>query len=68
MGTILTSKDKVIILKDATETKNHFTLFKYMLDTIDDKLFYRYDKEISFYIKRWYLNRIMKKEWFNVGE
>ena len=37
-GTILTSKDKVIVLKDATETKNHFTLFKYMLDTIDDKL------------------------------
>lgn len=27
-GTILTSKDKVIVLKDATETKNHFTLFK----------------------------------------
>ena len=37
-GTILTSSDKVIVLKDATETKNHFTLFKYMLDTIDDKL------------------------------
>lgn len=37
-GTILTSKDKVIVLKDATETKNHFTLFKYMLDTIDEKL------------------------------
>lgn len=37
-GTILTSSEKVIVLKDATETKNHFTLFKYMLDTIDDKL------------------------------
>lgn len=37
-GTILTSADKVIVLKDAIETKNHFTLFKYMLDTIDDKL------------------------------
>ena len=36
-GTILTSSDKVIVLKDAIETKNHFTLFKYMLDTIDDK-------------------------------
>lgn len=36
-GTILTSSDKVIVLKDATETKNHFTLFKYMLDTINDK-------------------------------
>ena len=31
-GTILTSTDKVIVLKDATEIKNHFTLFKYMLD------------------------------------
>ena len=37
-GTILTSSDKVIVLKDATETKNCCTLFKYMLDTIDDKL------------------------------
>lgn len=37
-GTILTSGDKVIVLKDATETKNHFTLFKYMLDTIEEKL------------------------------
>lgn len=33
-GTILTSSDKVISLKETTETKNHFTLFKYMLDTI----------------------------------
>ena len=37
-GTILTSKDKVIVLKDATEVKNHFTLFKYMLDTINEPL------------------------------
>ncbi len=37
-GTILTSGDKVIVLKDATETKNHFTLFKYMLDTVDEQL------------------------------
>ena len=37
-GTILASSDKVIVLKDATETKNHFTLFKYMLDTIEEKL------------------------------
>ncbi len=37
--TTLISSDKVIVLKDTTETKNHFTLFKYMLDTIDDKLF-----------------------------
>ena len=37
-GTILANKNKVIVLKDAIETKNHFSLFKYMLDTIDDEL------------------------------
>lgn len=37
-GTILTSKDEVINLKDATETKKHFTLFKYMLETLDESL------------------------------
>ena len=29
-GTILASEEKVIVIKDVTETKNHFTLFKYM--------------------------------------
>ncbi len=29
-GTILATTNKVIILKEAIETKNHFTLFKYM--------------------------------------
>lgn len=29
-GTIITSSDKVIVLKDATEIQNHFTLFKYI--------------------------------------
>ena len=52
-GTILTNTNKVIVLKDATETKNHFTLFKYMLDTIDDKDGTLTDSE---------------KVWFNVGE
>ena len=37
-GTILASKDKVIVLKDATVIKNHFTLFKYMLDNLEEKL------------------------------
>ena len=37
-GTILSNSDKVIVLKDATETKNHFTLLKYMLDTLDELL------------------------------
>ena len=66
-GTILTSKDKVIVLKDATETKNHFTLFKYMLDTIDDKLTEDMIKKFHFILKDGTLND-SEKEWFNVGE
>lgn len=34
--TILTSKDKVISLKDMTKIQNHFTLFKYMLNTLEE--------------------------------
>ncbi len=66
-GTILTSSDKVIVLKDATETKNHFTLFKYMLDTIDDKLSEDMIKKFHFILKDGTLTDD-EKEWFNVGE
>ena len=66
-GTILTSSDKVIVLKDATETKNHFTLFKYMLDTIDDKLTEEMIKKFHFILKDGTLTDSEKK-WFNVGE
>ena len=50
-GTILTNKDKVINLKDATETKNHFTLFKYMLDTLDESLTEDLIKKFHFILK-----------------
>ncbi len=66
-GTILTSNDKVIVLKDATETKNHFTLFKYMLDTIDDNLTEDMIKKFHFILKDGTLSD-SEKEWFNVGE
>ena len=66
-GTILTSADKVIVLKDAIETKNHFTLFKYMLDTIDDKLSEDMIKKFHFILKDGALTD-NEKEWFNVGE
>lgn len=66
-GTILTSKDKVIVLKDATETKNHFTLFKYMLDTIGDKLTEDMIKKFHFILKDGTLTD-SEKERFNVGE
>ena len=66
-GTILTNKNKVIVLKDATETKNHFTLFKYMLDTIDDKLSEDMIKKFHFILKDGTLTD-SEKEWFNVGE
>ncbi len=66
-GTILTSGDKVIVLKDATETKNHFTLFKYMLETIDDKLNEDMIKKFHFILKDGTLSDD-EKSWFNVGE
>ena len=66
-GTILTSENKIIVLKDATETKNHFTLFKYMLDTIDEKLNEDMIKKFYFILKD---GTLMDEEkvWFNVGE
>ena len=66
-GTILTSKDKVIVLKDVTETKNHFTLFKYMLDTINEELSEEMIKKFHFILKDGTLTD-SEKEWFNVGE
>ena len=66
-GTILASNDKVIVLKDATETKNHFTLFKYMLDTLDNPLDEDMIKKYHFILKDGTLTD-SEKEWFNVGE
>ena len=66
-GTIFTSADKVISLKDITETKNHFTLFKFMLDTIDSELTEELIKKYHFILKNGTLTD-EEKEWFNVGE
>lgn len=66
-GTILTEGEKVIVLKDATEVKNHFTLFKYMLDTIDEELSEEMIKKFHFILKDGTLTDD-EKEWFNVGE
>lgn len=66
-GTILTSSDKVIVLKDATEVKNHFTLFKYMLDTIEEKLSEDMIKKFHFILKEGTLID-EEKEWFVVGD
>jgi Fic family protein len=66
-GTILTNKDKVIVLKYVTETKNHFTLFKYMLDTIEESLSEDMIKKYHFILKDGTLTD-EEKEWFNVGE
>ena len=74
-GTILTSEDKVIVIKDITETKNHFTLFKYMLDTINEPLSEDMIKKYHFILiivvsVRWYFKRSCqykkyRKELFN---
>ncbi|UKI26708.1 MAG: hypothetical protein L6V91_08200 [Bacilli bacterium] len=54
-GTILTSEDKVIVIKDITETKKIiFTLFKYMLDTINEPLSEDMIKKYHFILKKWY--------------
>ena len=66
-GTILTDSKKVIVLKDATEIKNHFTLFKYMLDTINDELTEELIKKYHFILKDGTLTD-QEKEWFKVGE
>jgi len=66
-GTILTNSDKVIVLKDVTETKNHFTLFKYMLDTIEEKLSQDLIKKFHFILKDGTLTD-EEKEWVNVGD
>ena len=66
-GTILTTGEKVIVLKDATEIKNHFTLFKYMLETIDDELTEDMIKKFHFILKNGTLTD-EEKLWFNVGE
>lgn len=66
-GTILTSSDKVIVLKDATEVKNHFTLFKYMLDTIEENLSEVMIKKFHYILKDGTLTD-SEKEWFNVGD
>ncbi len=66
-GTILANKDKVIVLKDATETKNHFTLFKYMLDSINEKLSEDMIKKFHYILKTGTLTD-NEKEWFKVGE
>lgn len=66
-GTILTNGDKIIVLKNATEIKNHFSLFKYMLDTIEDKLSENMIKKFHFILKEGTLTD-SEKEWVNIGE
>lgn len=65
-GTILTNGEKVVVLKDATEIKNHFTLFKFMLDTIDDKLNEDMIKKFHYILKDGTLTD-NELTWFNVG-
>lgn len=66
-GSILSNEDKVIVLKDVTEVRNHFSLFKYMLDTIDDELNEDMIKKYHFILKEGTLSD-EEKDWFNVGE
>lgn len=66
-GTILADKEKVIVLKDATETQNHFFLFNYMLDTLDKPLTEELIKNYHFILKNGTPIE-SEKSWFNVGD
>ena len=66
-GTILANEEKVIVIKDVTETKNHFTLFKYMLDNVDEELSIDMIKKFHYILKDGTLTE-SEKSWFNVGE
>ncbi len=66
-GTIFADKEKVIVLKDATETQNHFFLFNYMLDTLDKPLTEELIKNYHFILKNGTLTE-SEKSWFNVGD
>lgn len=66
-GTILASEEKVIVIKDITETKNHFTLFKYMLDNVDVGLSIDMIKKFHYILKEGTLTE-SEKSWFNVGK
>ena len=60
-------KKKVIVIKDVTEIKNHFTLFKYMLDNVDEELSIDMIKKFHYILKDGTLTE-SEKSWFNVGE
>lgn len=66
-GTILTDTNKVIVIKDVTETQNHFTLFNYMLDTIDKPLDEDMIKKFHYLLKNGTVSE-EDKETIMVGE
>lgn len=66
-GTILANEEKVIVIKDVIEIKNHFTLFKYMLDNVDEELSIDMIKKFHYILKDGTLTE-SEKSWFNVGE
>ena len=66
-GTILANEEKVIVIKDVIEIKNHFTLFKYILDNVDEELSIDMIKKFHYILKDGTLTE-SEKSWFNVGE
>ncbi len=66
-GTILTNSEKAIVIKDATETQNHFSLFNFMLDTLNESLSEDLIKKFHFILKSGTLTE-EEKSWFNIGE
>jgi len=66
-GTIITNGEKAIIISDAKETQNHFEVFKYILDTIDQPLSEQLIKKIHYILKEGTLTE-EEKDWFNLGD
>lgn len=66
-GTILTDNNRVIVIKDVIETQNHFTLFNYMLDTIDKPLDEDMIKKFHYLLKNGTVSE-EDKETIMVGE
>lgn len=65
-NTILTTSDRVINVKDITETQNHFICFDYLLDTLNEQLSEKLIKKFHHILKS--NTPDSKLDWFKVGD
>ena len=65
-GAILTDGEKPIVMKEAKETQNHFELFKYILDTVEEPINEEMMKKIHYLLKDGTYTEAEKKD-YKVG-